>query len=148
MANVRDLLKNKAKKLPIVSIAPDATAFDAMKMMAEYNVGALLVFNAQGEVAGILSERDFARKLDVQGHGAKETRVRDIMTEKVLYVESTQSLNECMVLMSDKHIRHLPVFEDGQLLGVLSIRDVLREIIMEQESMISHLEHYILGGKP
>src|SRR4051812_21954015 len=119
MANARDLLKNKTK-LPILSIAPDASAFDAMKMMAEYNVGALLVFNADGSVAGIVSERDFARKLEVQGHSAKDTQVREIMTDKVLYVESTQSLEECMALLSEKHIRHLPVFEDGKLIGMLS----------------------------
>src|ERR1051326_3202987 len=146
MATARDLIKNK-KKPPILSIAPDATAFDAMKMMAEQNVGALLVFNAEGAVAGILSERDFACKLEVQGRSAQETLVREIMTEKVLYVESNQSLADCMALMSDKHIRHVPVFEDGKLLGLLSIRDVLHEIIAEQESMISHLEHYIMGGK-
>lgn len=146
MATAHDLIKNKSKP-PILSIAPDATAFDAMKMMAEHNVGALLVFNEDGAVAGILSERDFARKLDVQGRNAKDAKVREIMTDKVLYVESSQSLEDCMALMSEKHIRHLPVFEDGKLLGLVSIRDVLREIIVEQESMISHLEHYILGGK-
>src|SRR5689334_12296250 len=128
MATARDLLKNKVK-LPILSIAPDASAFDAMKMMAEYNVGALLVFNADGAVTGIVSERDFARKLEVQGHSAQATLVRDIMTEKVLYVESGQSLQECMALMSEKGVRHLPVLESGKPLGMLSIRDVLREII-------------------
>ncbi len=146
MATARDLIQNK-RKLPILSIAPDATAFEAMKMMAEHNVGALLVFNADGSVAGILSERDFARKLEVQGRRAQDTPVREIMTEKVLYVESSQSLEECMAIMNEKRVRHLPVFEDGKLLGLLSIRDVLREIITEQKSMISHLEHYILGGK-
>lgn len=146
MTTARDLMRNK-RKLEILSIAPDASAFEAMKMMAEHNVGALLVFNPAGEVAGILSERDFARKLEVQGRSAQDTKVRDLMTEKVLYVEAGQSLQECMAVMSDKRIRHLPVFEDGKLLGLLSIRDVLREIIAEQESMISHLEHYIMGGK-
>jgi signal-transduction protein with cAMP-binding, CBS, and nucleotidyltransferase domain len=146
MANARDLLKNKTK-LPIVSIAPEASALDAMKMMAEHNVGALLVFNPDDSVAGILSERDFARKLEVQGRSAKDVKVSEIMTDKVIYVESGQSLEECMAVMSEKHIRHLPVFEDGKLLGMLSIRDVLRQIITEQESLISHLEHYILGSK-
>ncbi len=146
MTTARDLMRNK-RKPDILSIAPEASALEAMKMMAEQNVGALLVFNAAGEVAGILSERDFARKLEVQGRSAQDTPVRDLMTEKVLYVEAGQSLQECMAVMSDKRIRHLPVFEDGKLLGLLSIRDVLREIIAEQESMISHLEHYIMGGK-
>jgi len=146
MANARDLLKNKGNSF-ILSIAPGATAFDAMKLMAEHNVGALLVQGVGGKVEGILSERDFLRKLDVQGQTAKDTRVRDIMTDKVLYVESSQSLEECMSLMNDKGIRHLPVYEGEKLLGLISIRDVLREIIAEQKSMISHLEHYILGGK-
>src|SRR5688572_4040810 len=146
MTTARDLMRNK-RKPDILSIAPDASAFEAMKMMADHNVGALLVFNAAGDVAGILSERDFARKLEVQGRSAQDTKVHDLMTEKVLYVEAGQSLQECMAVMSDKRIRHLPVFEDGKLLGLLSIRDVLREIIAEQESMISHLEHYIKIGK-
>jgi CBS domain-containing protein len=146
MANARDLLKNKGNSF-ILSIAPNATAFDAMKLMAEHNVGALLVQGVGGKLEGILSERDFLRKLDVQGQTAKDTHVRDIMTDKVLYVESGQSLEECMSLMNDKGIRHLPVFEGEKLLGLISIRDVLREIIAEQKSMISHLEHYILGGK-
>jgi signal-transduction protein with cAMP-binding, CBS, and nucleotidyltransferase domain len=85
--------------------------------------------------------------LEVLGRSAKDTQVREIMTDKVLYVESTQALEECMSLMSEMRIRHLPVFEDGKLIGMLSIRDVLRGIITEQKSMISHLEHYILGGK-
>jgi CBS domain-containing protein len=145
MATARDLLKNQGKS-STWSIAPDATAFDAMKLMAEQNVGALLVKGADGNVEGILSERDFVRKLDVLDHAAKDTRVREIMTSKVLYVESTQSLEECMALMNEKHIRHLPVYDGEKLVGLISIRDVLREIIVEQKSMISHLEHYIRGG--
>jgi len=145
MATARDLLKNKDGSSALL-ISSDATAFDAMKLMAEHNVGALLVKGADGGVQGIVSERDFMRKLEVLGRPAQSTFVREIMTDKVLYVESTQSLEECMVLMNDKSIRHLPVFEAGKLIGTISIRDVLREIIMEQKSMISHLEHYIRGG--
>jgi CBS domain-containing protein len=146
MATARDLIKDRAK-LPAQWIAVDATAFDAMTLMAEFNVGALLVKGADGNIEGIVSERDFIRKLELQGRSAKETLVREIMTSKVLYVESTQSLEECMSLMSDKGIRHLPVYESEKLIGVISIRDVLREIISEQKSMISHLEHYIRGGQ-
>ena len=146
MATARDLIHNKTKP-PLLSIAPDASAFDAMKLMAEYNVGALLVFDADGALTGILSERDFARKLEVQGRTAGDTRVCEIMTDKVLYVEGSQSLEECMALMSDVGVRHLPVLDDGKILGLLSVRDVLREIIIEQKSMIAHLEHYIMGGK-
>jgi len=146
MATARDLISHKTKP-PLLSIAPDATALDAMKLMAQHNVGALLVFHPDGSLAGILSERDFARKLEVQGRTAQDALVREIMTDKVLYVESAQSLEECMALMNDVGVRHLPVLEGGKLLGLLSIRDVLREIITEQKSMISHLEHYIMGGK-
>jgi CBS domain-containing protein len=146
MATARDLIHHKTKP-PLLSIAPDASAFDAMKSMAEHNVGALLVFNPDGSLTGILSERDFARKLEVQGRSAGDTRVRDIMTDKVLYVEGGQSLEECMALMSDVGVRHLPVLDDGKILGLLSMRDVLREIIVEQKTMIAHLEHYIMGGK-
>jgi CBS domain-containing protein len=145
MATARDLLKNQGRSSNW-SIAPDATAFDAMKLMAEQNVGALLIKGTDGELEGIISERDFTRKLDIQGRTAKDTRVREIMTEKVLYVESTQSLEDCMGLMNEKHIRHLPVYDGEKLIGLISIRDVLREIIVEQKSMISHLEHYIRGG--
>ncbi|MGC1375313.1 MAG: CBS domain-containing protein [Anaerolineales bacterium] len=145
MATARDLLKNKDGSSALL-ISSDATAFEAMKLMAEHNVGALLVKGADGGVQGIVSERDFMRKLEVLGRPAQSTFVREIMTDKVLYVESTQSLEECMALMNDKSIRHLPVFEAGKLIGTISIRDVLREIIMEQKSMISHLEHYIRGG--
>ena len=143
MATARDLIKNKGE---IQSIAPDATAFEAMKLMAEYNVGALLVRNTAGDVEGIVSERDLMRKLDILGRSAKDTLIRDVMTSRVLYVESTQPLEECMALMSDKSIRHLPVYHGEKLIGLISIRDVLREIIAEQKSMISHLEYYIRGG--
>ena len=145
MATAHDLLKHQ-RRPSILSVTPDATAFDAMKLMAEHNVGALLVEGADGKLEGILSERDFMRKLEVQGRSAKETYVREIMTERVLYVESTQLLEECMALMNDKRIRHLPVYEGEKLIGLISIRDVLREMVVEQKSMISHLEHYIRGG--
>ncbi len=145
MATARDLIKNK-RRSPSLSISPDATALQAMKLMAEHNIGALLVEGPDGKVMGILSERDFMRKLELQNRAASETFVREIMTERVLYVESTQSLDECMGLMNEKHIRHLPVYDGEKLIGLISIRDVLREIIIEQKSMISHLEHYIRGG--
>ena len=141
----RDLVKHKGKSPKILSIAPDATALDAMKLMAEYNVGALLVEGANG-IEGILSERDLVRKLDLQSRVAKDTLVREIMTTRVLYVECDQSLEACMALMNEKGIRHLPVYDSGNLGGMISIRDVLREIITEQKTMISYLEQYIRGG--
>lgn len=145
MATARDLVKNKESS-SIFLVPSDATAFDAMKLMAEHNVGALLVKGADGNIQGIVSERDFILKLEVLGRDPQETPILEIMTDDVLYVESTQSIEECMVLMNDKNIRHLPVFTGKKLIGLISIRDVLREVINEQKSMISHLEHYIRGG--
>jgi CBS domain-containing protein len=144
MATARDLIKNK-KVSQILSISPDASVLDAIKLMAEHNVGALLVEAVADKVLGILTERDVILKLDVQNRASANTKVREIMTDKVLYVESTQSLEECMELMNSKGIRHLPVYEAGDLIGLISIRDVLREVIAEQKTMISHLENYISG---
>jgi CBS domain-containing protein len=145
MATARDLLKNKGNPV-ILSISPSATALDAMQLMAEHNVGALLVEATADKVQGIVTERDIAFKLDLQGRSAKETLVSEIMTDRVLYVESSQHLEECMEIMNTKNIRHLPVYEGDELLGLISIRDVLRGVIAEQKTMISHLEHYISGG--
>jgi len=145
MTTARDLVKHKESS-SIFLIASDANAFDAMKVMAEHNVGALLVKGEDGNIRGIVSERDFILKLEVLGRDPQQTPILEIMTDDVLYVESTQSVEECMVLMNEKNIRHLPVFTGKKLIGVISIRDVLREVINEQKSMISHLEHYIHGG--
>lgn len=143
MANVRDLLKTK-KNNSIFSLSPAASVLEAMQKMAEYNIGAMLVMEA-GKIAGIVSERDIVRKVDVLGKSCSQTLVREIMTPKVLYIEPGQSLEECMALMTEKRIRHLPVLENGVLLGVISSGDVLREVIHEQKFMISQLEHYIRG---
>jgi len=143
MANVRDLLKTK-KNNSIFSLSPAASVLEAMQKMAEYNIGAMLVMEA-GKIAGIVSERDIVRKVDVLGKSCSQTLVREIMTHKVLYVEPGQSLEECMALMTEKRIRHLPVLENGLLLGVISSGDVLREVIHEQKFMINQLEHYIRG---
>ncbi len=145
MAVAKDLLRGR-KIGSVFSVAPDATVLEAQKLLAEHNIGALLVMQPGGDVEGILSERDIVRKLDLQGDAASKTRVRQIMTSKVLYVEAGESLEDCMALMNEKGIRHLPVYEQGQLLGLLSIRDVLRTIISEQQIVISHLEHYIRNG--
>lgn len=145
MATARDLIKNKESS-SVFLVSADATAFDAMKLMAKHNVGALLVKGVDGSIQGIISERDFILKLEVLGRTPQETPVGEILTANVLYVESTQSLEECMSLMNEKAIRHLPVFEGKKLIGMISVRDVLREIIAEQKSLISHLEHYIRGG--
>ncbi|MCX6067395.1 MAG: CBS domain-containing protein [Chloroflexi bacterium] len=144
MATARDLIKNKSVS-QILSISPNATMLEAIKMMAKYNVGALLVEAVADKVMGILTERDVVLRLDAQGRSAADTKVSEVMTEKVLYVESNQSVEECMELMNSKGIRHLPVYQSGELLGLISIRDVLREVISEQKTMISHLENYISG---
>lgn len=143
MIQVRDLLKTK-KIQSIFSLSPNASVLDSMKSMAEYNIGAMLVVE-EGKIVGIVSERDIVRKVDVQGKSSAETLVRDIMTEKVLYVKPEQPLEDCMALMTEKRIRHLPVIENDCLLGVISIGDVLREVIHEQKFMIDQLEHYIRG---
>jgi CBS domain-containing protein len=142
MINVRDLLRKKGNE--IWSVAPEATVYEALQLMAEKNAGALLVM--QGEkIVGILSERDIARKVELRGQTSRQTQVKDIMTSKVLYVEGSQSLEECMAVMIDKNIRHLPIYDGGELIGLISVRDVLKEMVDQQKFMISQLEHYISG---
>lgn len=144
MINVRDLVRQKGSR--VYSVAPEATVLQALKLMAEQNIGAVLVM--QGErVAGILSERDCVRKVELAGKTAQTTQVGEIMTSNVLYVEASQSLDECMAVMIDKNIRHLPVFENNRLLGLISVRDVLKEVVDYQRFMITQLEHYITGAR-
>jgi len=142
MINVRDLVRQKGSR--VYSVAPDANILQALKLMAEKNIGAVLVMQSE-KVIGILSERDCVRKLDLVGKTSLGTRVEEIMTSDVLYVEASQSLDECMAVMIDKNIRHLPVYENGRLLGVISVRDVLKEVVDYQKFIITQLEHYISG---
>jgi CBS domain-containing protein len=144
MINVRDLVRLKGSR--VYSVTPDATVLQALQLMAEENIGAVLAMRGD-RVAGILSERDCVRKLDLVGKTATATRVEEIMTRDVLYVEASQSLDECMAVMIDKNIRHLPVYENGSLLGVISVRDVLKEVVDYQQFMITQLEHYISGAR-
>ena len=143
MSTVRDIIRKKGSQ--VFSISPDATVFDALKMMADHNSGALMVVIGKN-VQGILTERDCIRKVDLMGHTSRDTKVGEIMTTKVVYVEATQPLEECMAVMIDKNIRHLPVFDKGDLLGLISVRDVLKEVVDVQKFLISQLEHYITGG--
>jgi CBS domain-containing protein len=145
MATAKDLLLGKTMGM-IFTIRPDQSVQAAIDLLAEHNVGALLVMD-NDEVKGILSERDIVRKVDFQTKSPEDIKVRHIMTEKVLYVEAGQSVEECMALMNEKNIRHLPVYEDGNLLGLISVRDVLRAIIDEQQVFITHLERYIVGAR-
>lgn len=143
MSTVRDMIRKKGGEL--YTLAPDATVFEALTLMAKVNAGAVLVM-AGDSVEGILSERDCVRKVELEGKSAKTTKVTEIMTSKVVYIEASQPLEECMALMIDKNIRHLPVFDNGKLLGLVSVRDVLKEVVDVQKFMISQLEHYITGG--
>jgi CBS domain-containing protein len=143
MATVRDMIRKKGYE--VFTIAPGATVFEALEMMAKHNIGALLVMT-DDEIKGIVSERDCIRKVDVMGKNARDTRVSEIMTSEVITVDASQPLEDCMSLMIDKNIRHLPVCEGKELLGVLSVRDVLKEVIEVQQMMLSQLERYITGG--
>jgi CBS domain-containing protein len=136
----------RKKGYDVFTVTPDATVFEALNLMAEHNIGALLVMTGE-EINGIVSERDCIRKVDVMGRNAKETKIQEIMTSNVITVDADQPLEECMGLMIDKNIRHLPVCEGKQLLGLLSVRDVLREVIEVQQMMLSQLERYITGGR-
>jgi len=143
MTTLRDIIRKKGNV--VYSISPDATVFEAMKVMADDNAGALLVMS-DGRVEGILSERDCVRRVELHGRTSKDTKVSDIMTSKVLYAQSNQSVEECVAVMLDKSIRHLPVFEGDELIGLISARDALAEMVDQQKFMISQLEHYITGG--
>lgn len=143
MPTVRDMIRKKGSE--VFSILPNASVYEALAIMAKHNTGALMVVSGN-KVEGILSERDCVRKLDLEGKTAKGTKVSEIMTEKVIYVEAGQELEECMAVMIDKNIRHLPVFDGKDLLGLISVRDVLKEVVDVQKFMISQLEHYITGS--
>jgi CBS domain-containing protein len=143
MVTVRDVIRRKGGE--VFSIPPEASVFDALKLMADQNTGAVLVM-ADGKVEGILSERDCVRRVELHGRTARETKVSDIMTSKVLYAQGSQSIEECVAIMIDKNIRHLPVFENDELIGLISSRDALKEMVDQQKFVISQLEHYITGG--
>ena len=143
MTLLRDIIHKKGGD--IFSVTPEDTVFEALKLMADKNIGALLV-QEEGSVEGILSERDCARRVELHGRTARDTKVKDIMTSKVLYVQARQTLEECVAIMIDKNIRHLPVFEGEELVGLISARDALKEMVDEQKFTISQLEHYITGG--
>jgi len=135
----------RKKGYEVFTITPEATVFEALNLMAEHNIGALLVMTGD-EIKGIVSERDCIRKVDVMGRNTKDTPISQIMTSDVITVDADQPLEDCMGLMIDKNIRHLPVCEGKNLLGLLSVRDVLREVIEVQQMMLSQLERYITGS--
>ena len=140
MAKVKDILALKGQS--VWSVTPDSSVYDAMKLMAEKGIGALMVIDGE-KIVGILSERDYARKVILQGRASRTTQVREIMTSHVLYAQPEQNIEECMALMTDKRVRHLPVYEEGRLVGVISIGDLVKSIITEQKFIIEQLERYI-----
>jgi CBS domain-containing protein len=143
MTTVDKLLSIKTKE--IWSLAPNDSVFQALEMMADKNVGGLLVVK-DGKLVGIFTERDYARKLILRGKFSKHTEVGDLMTKNVLYVEPNNTIDECMKLMTDKRIRHLPVMDEGTLIGIVTIGDLVKQIISEQETTIHQLENYISGS--
>ena len=144
MTFVRDMLSGKPEGT--WTIGPDDSVLDALKLMEARDVGALLVVE-EGRLVGIFSERDYARKGILRGRASKDTPVRGIMTPRVFYVTPERRLEECLALMTEKHIRHLPVLEDGRILGVVSIGDAAKAMIADLEFAVHHLETYISGGR-
>ena len=140
MKKVKDILETKGND--VWFIEPSALVFDAMKLMADKGIGALLVMEGS-RLVGIISERDYARKIILQGRSSRSTDVREIMTSRVVYTEPERNIEECMALMTEKRIRHLPVMEKGQVCGVISIGDLVKAIIAEQKFIIEQLERYI-----
>jgi CBS domain-containing protein len=144
MTTVRQLLRGKGQS--VYTIGPDAAVYDALQEMAARDVGALVV-TENGDVVGVVSERDYARKLALMGKISKETQVREIMSDEVVCVGPKQTVDGCMALMSEKRVRHLPVLENERLAGIISIGDVVKAIIEGQQSTIEELEHYITGRR-
>lgn len=140
MATVKQLLQGKGHD--IWSIGPEASVYEAIELMADKEVGALVVLEGDSLV-GVLSERDYARKVVLQGRSSKGTKIKEIMTSRVVYARPKQTVEECMALMTDKRIRHLPVMDGDELLGVISIGDLVKAIIEEQQHVIEQLEQYI-----
>jgi len=140
MKKVRDILETKGRE--VWSIGPVDSVFDALKLMAEKKIGALVVREG-GRVVGVISERDYARKVILQGRSSSTTLVKEIMTARVVYAQPEQSIDECMAIMTEKRIRHLPVMDDDRLVGIISIGDLVKSIIAEQRFMIEQLERYI-----
>ena len=132
----------KVKESNIYSVTGGISVYDAIKVMGEKNIGALLVME-DGKLMGILSERDYARKVVLKGKLSKDTLVKEIMTEQVITVTNDDSLEKCMELMSEKHIRHLPILQNGTVMGMISIGDVVNAVIASQKETIAHLQQYI-----
>ncbi len=140
MKTVRQLLESK--RFGVVSVRPDTSVYDALKLMAEKEIGAVLVLDGE-RLAGILSERDYARKVVLHGKSSRDTPVSEIMTSKLICIDPEHSVEKCMGLMTDKRIRHLPVLDHKKVVGIISIGDVVKEMLSEKEFVIKQLESYI-----
>ena len=145
MKTAAELLKSKLHQT-VFTIAPTSSVFEAIQLMADKNIGALLVMDGM-QVVGIISERDYARKITLMSRSSRDTLVRDIMTPEVMYVRPEHTTEECMVLMTENRLRHLPVMDDGKMIGLVSIGDLVKDIISEQKFIIEQLEHYISGQR-
>ena len=145
MKSVAHILKSKADRT-VHTIAPTASVFDAVKLMAEKNIGALVVMQDE-KIVGIITERDYARKIVLMARSSKDTPVSDIMTSSAMYVSPTQRSEECMALMTENRVRHLLVVDGGKLAGLISIGDLVKDIISEQKFIIEQFEHYITGER-
>jgi CBS domain-containing protein len=143
MATVSQILQSKPDQV-VHSVSPETSVFDAITLMADRNIGALLV-TQDAKVVGICTERDYARKIALEGLSSRETPVGDIMTNRVMYVRPNQSVEECMALMTDNRLRHLPVMENGNVVGLISIGDLVNAVVTEQKFTINQLVHYISG---
>lgn len=142
MYSVKNILEEKGSE--VHTIAPEATVYEALKKMAGQNIGALLVMKGE-EVIGVFSERDYARKIILRGKSSKDSAVGDLLSDRIFYVKLTTTTTECMQIMNDHRVRHLPVLEDEKLIGVVSIGDIVKKIIQDQHLTIKQLEDYILG---
>jgi len=131
-------------KRPVYSVGPNATVREALEIMAQHNIGALLVIDGQ-TLEGIFSERDYARKVVLKGKSSNDAKVSEIMTSKVITINTKHTIDQCMQIMTDNHIRHLPIVNDQDVMGLISIGDVVREMMDHQKSMIEQLQSYIAG---
>lgn len=145
MTTAADLIKSKLHQT-VFTITPTTSVFDALKLMADKDIGALLVMKG-AQVAGIITERDYARKIALMSRSSRDTLVQEIMTSVVMYVRPDQTSEECMALMTQNRIRHLPIVDNGALVGLISIGDLVKDIISEQRFIIDQLEHYIRGER-
>lgn len=145
MTTAADILKTKASQA-VYAIPPSASVFEALERMAEKSIGSLLVMDGE-HVLGIITERDYARKIALMSRLSRETKVREIMSAPVMYVTPQQTCEECMALMTENRLRHLPVIKHGKVIGLLSIGDLVASIISEQRFIIEQLEHYISGDR-